>query len=132
MKNHKQNQYKRAHARRSRKNPRYVFMENVSRGIRRIISTKYKKSKYEIYLGITCNQFKNYIRVLCKENNLLFSEFGYNGWHLDHIKPLQSFKLLNSELTEKEFIEKLQAAFHYTNYQPLERIENMKKFTKIT
>lgn len=131
MKKHKQKQYRQTHAQKARQNLRYRFVENVARGVRRMIATDIKKSKYEIYLGITCEQFKKYIKYLCDENNLFFSDHGCSGWHLDHIIPISSFSLCDIEFTEKEFTEKLKSVFHYTNYRPLGRVENMKKFTKI-
>jgi hypothetical protein len=41
------------------------------------------------------------------------------GWHLDHKKPLCDFDLTNPE----EFAE----ACHYSNYQPLWAIDNLRK-----
>jgi len=50
-----------------------------------------------------------------------WGNYGYYGWHIDHVIPLSSAK------TEEE-IYKL---CHYTNLQPLWRIDNMKKTNKI-
>jgi hypothetical protein len=44
-----------------------------------------------------------------------------NLWHLDHIIPLASAK------SEKELIN----LNHYTNFQPLWALENMKKSNKL-
>jgi hypothetical protein len=41
--------------------------------------------------------------------------YGFRGWHIDHIKPLAAFAPGDA------------AAFHYTNLQPLWMAENLKK-----
>lgn len=47
----------------------------------------------------------------------------HGEWHIDHIKPCASFDLRCP-------VQQL-ACFHYTNLQPLEAIENMRKGCKI-
>lgn len=47
----------------------------------------------------------------------------YGSWHLDHIKPLSLFNLLNRD----EFL----VACHYTNYQPLWARDNIRKSNKV-
>lgn len=48
-----------------------------------------------------------------------WENYGYNGWHIDHIIPLASFDLTSAEARKK--------AAHFTNLQPLWREENQKK-----
>ena len=50
-----------------------------------------------------------------------WDNYGYYGWHLDHIIPLSSAK------TEEE----LRKLWHYTNLQPLWAEDNLKKSNKI-
>ena len=59
--------------------------------------------------------FKEYIENQFKEN------MNWNNIHLDHIKPISLAK------SEKEIIE----LNHYTNFQPLLKIDNLRKSNKI-
>lgn len=43
-------------------------------------------------------------------------------WHIDHIKPLASFNLTD----EKQ----LKEALHYSNLQPLWKLDNLRKSNK--
>jgi len=77
-----------------------------------------KKSKtYEI-LGCTFEEFKLHIESQFTNK---MSWDNRSEWHLDHIIPISSAK------TEEEVI-KLN---HYTNFQPLWAIDNLRKGNKI-
>ena len=54
-------------------------------------------------------------------NGMSWDNYGYYGWHLDHIIPLSSAK------TEEELCK----LFHYTNLQPLWAEDNLRKSNKI-
>ena len=51
-----------------------------------------------------------------------WDNYGYNGWHIDHIRPCASFDLTDSEQQKQ--------CFHYTNLQPLWAEDNLKKGDK--
>lgn len=53
--------------------------------------------------------------------NMSWSNYG-TYWHVDHIRPCQSFRLHN--------IEEQRACFHWTNLRPLEGAENISKNAK--
>ncbi len=70
-------------------------------------------------LGCSIEEFKKYLENLFVDG---MSWDNHGEWHIDHIKPLDSFNLVNS-LEQK-------LACHYTNLQPLWAIDNLKKWTK--
>lgn len=56
------------------------------------------------------------------DSEMNWNNYGFNGWHIDHIKPLNTFNLSNNE--------ELKKACHYSNLQPLWAIDNLKKAKK--
>ena len=69
-------------------------------------------------LGCTIDEFHAYIESLWTEG-MSWDNYGYYGWHYDHIKPCASF--------DRDDPEDLNKCFHYTNYQPLWRKDNQVK-----
>lgn len=79
-----------------------------------------KKSKTIDLIGMSGVQFLDYL--LSHPNNAdgKFTKENYGKvWHIDHIRPLASFDLTDSEQHK--------LAFHYTNCQPLGVKENISK-----
>lgn len=52
-----------------------------------------------------------------------WDNYGYRGWHIDHIKPCSSFNL--SDIKEQK------KCFHYSNMQPLWWKDNIAKSNKV-
>jgi len=69
-------------------------------------------------LGCDIIFFRDYIESLF-ELNMSWDNYGYYGWHLDHVIPCVMFDMTNEEDVKK--------CFHYTNYQPLWRRDNQSK-----
>lgn len=84
-----------------------------------------KKSKKSLeYLGCTLEELKNHLEKQFYSHpntgeEMTWENHSYEGWHVDHIKPLSTFDLTK----EKEIMK----ANHYTNLQPLWAEENLTK-----
>jgi hypothetical protein len=76
----------------------------------------------ECLIGCNMDDFKRHIASLLKDG-MTMSNYGKH-WHLDHIIPCKAFNLFDSK-------ERLQC-FHFSNYQPLEASENLRKSSKIS
>jgi len=72
-------------------------------------------------LGSSIEELKKYLESKFTLG-MSWDNYGYCGWHIDHIKPLDSFDLSNSEEFKK--------ACHYSNLQPLWANDNFIKSNK--
>jgi hypothetical protein len=77
-----------------------------------------RKNKTEDILGCSFEELMIYLKDKFKED---MSFDNYGKWHIDHIIPISSAK------TEEEII-KLN---HYTNFQPLWAVDNLRKSNKV-
>ena len=75
-----------------------------------------KNSRTGEFLGISLEEFKNYIE------NLMSREMSWKNKDLNHVRPLSSFNLTDPD--------QLKEAVHFSNIQPLLRIDNRKKDPK--
>lgn len=73
------------------------------------------------YLGCTIKEFKIYMEKKFRKG-MSWSNHGFYGWHIDHIKPCFAFDLKKKEEQRK--------CFHHTNMQPLWWYENLSKGKK--
>ena len=81
----------------------------------------YSSIRTEDLLGITMKELKVYLEKQFK-TGMTWENYGFYGFHIDHIRPLSSFDFTKPEERKK--------AFHYTNLQPLWAKENMSKGAK--
>lgn len=87
----------------------YLKLKNIAKN----------NSTYNL-VGLLPNELKIHLEKKFT-NGMTWKNYGFYGWHIDHIIPLSSAK------TEEE-IYKL---CHYTNLQPLWAVDNLKKGCKI-
>ena len=82
-------------------------------------TTKALKSLKAIQnLGCSIPELKSYLESKWQPG-MTWENYGKRGWHIDHVKPLNSFDLQDSE--------QLKEACNYTNLQPLWAIDNFRK-----
>jgi cytochrome c553 len=111
---------------RKEKDPLFKFKLNVSKLIVKTFKQNNckKQNKTTEILGCTMIEFKSYIEKQFQPwmnwNNYGMYDPNFKRWQLDHITPISSAK------TEEEVL-KLN---HYTNFQPLDAMENMLKSNK--
>ena len=108
---------------RRKNNPILKISHNIRGRIRDFLKYQNITKKNKTFEIIGCNpeELKNYLESQFKEG-MSWENYGYYGWHIDHIIPLNSAK------TENE-IYKL---CHFSNLQPLWWNENLSKSNKIT
>jgi hypothetical protein len=97
--------------------------KNLRRRLSAALKGNYKTGSAIKDLGCSIEFFKSYLESKFQQN-MNWDNYGFYGWHIDHIKPLWSFDLTNP-------IE-LRQAVHYTNLQPLWAIDNYKKKNKLS
>lgn len=85
-------------------------------------NNRYKKYSAIDLVGCSLEHLKKHIEKQFKDN-MSWDNYGYYGWHIDHIIPCASYNL--------EDIEQQNKCFHFTNLQPLWLKENTSKGKKI-
>lgn len=108
----------REYDRKKRQKPQNKLRNNVRKRIKELISSPQSTSKL---LGCSGQFLKNYLEAKFV-NGMTWDNYGFYGWHMDHIRPIASFDL-NNEAEVKE-------CFHYTNLQPLWAKDNLSKGAK--
>lgn len=99
----------------------YKILGNIRGRMKNVLKGCKKYYRSEDVLGCSMEFFKQYIAKQFKPG-MSWDNWGYNTWHIDHIKPCSLFDFT------KESEQK--ACFHYTNMQPLFAKENIKKRDK--
>lgn len=86
--------------------------------LRTALKNNFKSGRTLELLGCSIDAFREYIESKWTDN-MSWENHTTDGWHIDHIKPLDSFDLSDPE--------QLKLASHYTNMQPLWWSDNLKK-----
>lgn len=94
----------------------YRIMCNLSGRIQRVLKS-YKSMRTNQLIGCTPKFFKDWLEHQF-DSKMSWDNYG-TYWHIDHVTPCNSFDLTN--------LDEQKICFHWTNCQPLEKIENIKK-----
>lgn len=95
--------------------------QNLRSRLSMAINGNYKAGSAISDLGCSIEELKKYLEDQFQEG-MTWDNWGRNGWHIDHIKPLAKYNLEDKE----EFKE----ACNYKNLQPLWAKDNLSKGAK--
>ena len=98
----------------------YRIKKNLRGRIYKAIKRNSKSLSTMFLIGCSIEELKTHLSSMFIEG---MSWNNYGKWHIDHIKPCDSFDL--SDPTQQK------ECFHYSNLQPLWAIENIKKSNKL-
>jgi hypothetical protein len=95
---------------------------NLRIRLRKAIQNNQKSGSAVRDLGCTVPELIQHLESQFQPG-MSWTNYGFNGWHIDHIIPLDSF-----DLTDRpQFLQ----ACHYTNLQPLWKADNLSKGIKL-
>jgi hypothetical protein len=100
----------------------FKIRKSLRTRINKAISRGDKTLNLREYLGCSIEELKTYLESKFQPG-MTWDNWGFAGWHIDHIRPLASFDLTN--------IEEFKVACHYTNLQPLWAKDNLSKANKL-
>ena len=86
--------------------------------LRKALHGNYKNGSAVKDLGCSIDELKIHLESKF-QSGMSWDNYGFYGWHIDHIVPLASFDLTD----RKQFLE----VCHYTNLQPLWAKDNLSK-----
>ncbi len=90
--------------------------EEAERKLYTNLTSRISDSTKMEYLGCTIGELVKYLESKFEDD---MGWHNYGRWHIDHIKPISKFNLVNTEQKKK--------ACHYTNLQPLWAEDNLSK-----
>jgi hypothetical protein len=94
------------------------IIQNLRVRVRDALKKNIKSINTLQLLGCSVDFLKSYLEKQFKPG-MSWKNYGYDGWHIDHIKPCASFDLAIPEEQRK--------CFNYKNLQPLWAEENFSK-----
>jgi len=97
----------------------YKLATNCRNRIKKFYRGEHKTNKL---IGCSYNFLIKWFHYLNPE--LTIDNYGFYGWHMDHFIPCALFNLENED--------ELKRCFHWTNIQPMDGKENMRKQDNIT
>lgn len=106
--------------RRERKQPRAVIAQRQRQRFRKFLKKERTTGRLADWIGCDWETLVAWLELWFKDG---MTWENYGDWHIDHIRPLVSFDLTNSEQAA--------IAWHFSNLQPLWAEENIRKGSKL-
>jgi len=103
------------------KNPIWKLKYNMRRRLLFVLNGHRKSDTTKKLVGCSWEYLKEHLQSQFKDG-MTWENYGLHGWHVDHIKPCNSFDFSNPEEQSR--------CFHYTNLQPLWAKDNLSKGDK--
>ena len=100
----------------------YRIRYNLSNRITEVLRGNPKLETTMKLVGCSITQLRNHLETKFTKG-MTWENYGFYGWHVDHIRPCVSFDLRKKSEQRK--------CFHYTNLQPLWAEDNRRKGGKI-
>lgn len=114
-------EYMRAYHKKYRQTTKWKLQSRLRSRMRSAIIDNQKGGSTIADLGCSIDELKVYLESQFQPG-MNWDNWAYEGWHIDHIKPLAQFDLTDPE--------QFKEACHYTNLQPLWAEDNIKKGIK--
>ena len=89
-----------------RAKPYEKLVSSIRSRIRDLLRNGYKSARTEKLLGCTMKELKEHLEKQFK-SGMTWENYGFYGWHVDHILPLSSFDLTNPDEQKKHFTIKI-------------------------
>jgi len=106
------------------KNPKHRISKSMAKAIRASMLGKIHGSMWETYVGYGVNDLKERLESMFVEG-MSWDNYGFYGWHIDHIMPLASFNY--SSVDDEDF----KKCWSLENLQPSWAIDKIRKGCKI-
>ena len=101
--------------------PHNKIVGSIRTRIRVVLKNKKKSAHSLDLIGCSAIKLKEYLESKFLPG-MSWENYGFYGWHIDHIRPCSSFNMLDPEEQRK--------CFHYSNLQPLWANDNRSKSDK--
>jgi len=114
--------YKKQWERNLMSDPVFRIKRNLRRRISHVLNGRLKTADTFSLVGCTPSEFRDHIQSQWTEG-MSWDNYGYRGWHVDHVIPCCSFDLSTEDGQRR--------CFHFSNQRPLWALDNLRKGRKI-
>lgn len=111
-------EYKKEWHNKNKDNELYKIKKNLRRRIHHVLKGDSKSDNTSSLLGCTFEEFKIHIESQF-EDGMTWDNYGFYGWHIDHIIPCYKFDLKDPEQQK--------ICFNYKNQRPLWAKDNLSR-----